>query len=158
MCWWVYFLVLDFCQHLSLPIQGQNLHGCLICTFAVFAFFFFLVLITALSALEKERGTGALKEDSGVRSVRPSLLPLIFLCQSKGKGGADDSLVVWRSCTPGCTVLSSQLSPSILVHSSVLLDECSCHPTHLLSLSLSGPWGLSLSWPISAEWGEGLVD
>lgn len=52
---------------------------------------FFLVLITAL---EKERGTGALKEDSGVRSVRPSLLPLIFLCQSKGKGGADDSLVV----------------------------------------------------------------
>lgn len=116
-----------------------HLHVCCFC------FFFFLVLITALSALEKERGTGALKEDSGVRSVRPSLLPLIFLCQSKGKGGADDSLVVWRSCTPGCTVLSSQLSPSILVHSSVLLDECSCHPTHLLSLSLSGPWGLSLS-------------
>lgn len=118
-----------------------HLHVCCFCFF----FFFFLVLITALSALEKERGTGALKEDSGVRSVRPSLLPLIFLCQSKGKGGADDSLVVWRSCTPGCTVLSSQLSPSILVHSSVLLDECSCHPTHLLSLSLSGPWGLSLS-------------
>lgn len=64
-----------------------HLHVCCFC-------FFFLVLITALSALEKERGTGALKEDSGVRSVRPSLLPLIFLCQSKGKGGADDSLVV----------------------------------------------------------------
>jgi len=124
---------------LSVKRSAGHLHVCCFC------FFFFLVLITALSALEKERGTGALKEDSGVRSVRPSLLPLIFLCQSKGKGGADDSLVVWRSCTPGCTVLSSQLSPSILVHSSVLLDECSCHPTHLLSLSLSGPWGLSLS-------------
>lgn len=67
----------------SLPIQGQNLRDCLVCTSAAFAFF--LVLITALSALEKERGIMPSRKTVVLDPSGLPCSPLFFSANPRGR-------------------------------------------------------------------------